>query len=472
MFRKFILFWSIIYCAWAQQPTRVSILNQTKDFDLSTATKVKPFPLSAQLPATCSVGETIFRTDVAAGQNVYACTATNTWTQQGFASVLDPGFVTTRTASNTLSIGSDCSSARPCLIRIGSVIRTFTQPATLTVSGNGTGTVYIFVNRSGNLTIGATPQSTLSLNCTNCTVGTQISDFPVDSVPLGRWTSSVGGAWDSSGIDQRAVLSVGRRVVAGNNITVAEAGSDITISTTNFMPSGSIINNGSFRLGAVIPASATESLLGVGNAISGGASAGTAFGINTAAGYSGDLAHWMVNGTSVMKWGIDGSQSARSSGQLVSWTGNSATGTGSGFRLAIAGTGATNQFQLGAGGGRTFFNADGTGGIGLGHNAPAPANADLLIQDVTASTGSTQVQIKAGEGQSGDLLQIMDFGGNVLTRITGQGALSLLPTGTRPVCGNSNRGMLWVTVGGAAVADKIEICVKSAADTYGWTALF
>jgi hypothetical protein len=37
----------------------------------------------ASLPGTCKVGDTVFLTGVTAGQNIYGCTATNTWTLQG-----------------------------------------------------------------------------------------------------------------------------------------------------------------------------------------------------------------------------------------------------------------------------------------------------------------------------------------------------------------------------------------------------
>lgn len=37
----------------------------------------------ATLPATCSPGDTFIKTDNTAGQQLYACTATNTWTLQG-----------------------------------------------------------------------------------------------------------------------------------------------------------------------------------------------------------------------------------------------------------------------------------------------------------------------------------------------------------------------------------------------------
>lgn len=40
-------------------------------------------PFGTTLPATCTVGDVFFDSDATAGQNLYACTATNTWTLMG-----------------------------------------------------------------------------------------------------------------------------------------------------------------------------------------------------------------------------------------------------------------------------------------------------------------------------------------------------------------------------------------------------
>lgn len=50
--------------------------------DGSGATTTKPMKSGTSLPATCSVGEQFFKTNATAGQNLYGCTATNTWTLQ------------------------------------------------------------------------------------------------------------------------------------------------------------------------------------------------------------------------------------------------------------------------------------------------------------------------------------------------------------------------------------------------------
>ncbi|MBI4892561.1 MAG: hypothetical protein HY821_18190 [Acidobacteria bacterium] len=48
------------------------------DFGASSSTA--PNKSGIALPATCSVGQTYFKTDAAAGRNLYLCTAANTWT--------------------------------------------------------------------------------------------------------------------------------------------------------------------------------------------------------------------------------------------------------------------------------------------------------------------------------------------------------------------------------------------------------
>jgi hypothetical protein len=50
--------------------------------DNSGATSTKPTKAGTSLPGTCGLGELFFKTDATAGQNLYFCTATNTWTQQ------------------------------------------------------------------------------------------------------------------------------------------------------------------------------------------------------------------------------------------------------------------------------------------------------------------------------------------------------------------------------------------------------
>ena len=49
--------------------------------DFSGASTTIVFTTGTTLPATCTVGQGFFKTDASAGQNIYLCTAANTWTQ-------------------------------------------------------------------------------------------------------------------------------------------------------------------------------------------------------------------------------------------------------------------------------------------------------------------------------------------------------------------------------------------------------
>ena len=59
--------------------TKVDLGTQSRNIDFSGASFTKPFKSGTALPASCTVGETYFKTNVTAGQNLYGCVATNTW---------------------------------------------------------------------------------------------------------------------------------------------------------------------------------------------------------------------------------------------------------------------------------------------------------------------------------------------------------------------------------------------------------
>lgn len=51
--------------------------------DASGAASTAPAKTGTSLPATCTVGDVYFKSDAAAGSNIYGCTTTNAWTVQG-----------------------------------------------------------------------------------------------------------------------------------------------------------------------------------------------------------------------------------------------------------------------------------------------------------------------------------------------------------------------------------------------------
>ncbi|MCW5979866.1 MAG: hypothetical protein KIT09_17430 [Bryobacteraceae bacterium] len=61
--------------------TRVDLKAQGRNVDFGSAAATKPFTVGTTLPGTCSIGQAFFKSDASAGQNLYLCTAVNSWTR-------------------------------------------------------------------------------------------------------------------------------------------------------------------------------------------------------------------------------------------------------------------------------------------------------------------------------------------------------------------------------------------------------
>src|SRR3974377_2243727 len=67
----------------AAAQTRGGFGTTNKDGDFSACGPTKPSQTGAVLPASCGVGQTFLNTNAQPGQNLYVCTAPNTWSVQG-----------------------------------------------------------------------------------------------------------------------------------------------------------------------------------------------------------------------------------------------------------------------------------------------------------------------------------------------------------------------------------------------------
>ena len=63
--------------------TQIDLRTQAKNIDFSAANSTRPIKTGTVLPATCVAGDMFFKTDAQAGENLYGCTAANTWSIQG-----------------------------------------------------------------------------------------------------------------------------------------------------------------------------------------------------------------------------------------------------------------------------------------------------------------------------------------------------------------------------------------------------
>lgn len=77
--------------------TTINLVNQSHNADFSNFTFTRTMTVGSTLPATCVVGQLFFNTAASAGQNVYGCTLTNTWSALG----------------NVPSLGGDLSGTLP-----------------------------------------------------------------------------------------------------------------------------------------------------------------------------------------------------------------------------------------------------------------------------------------------------------------------------------------------------------------------
>jgi len=59
--------------------TAIDLRTQTKNVDFSSAATTKPFKTGTVLPASCTTGETFFKSDATPGRNLFGCVAANTW---------------------------------------------------------------------------------------------------------------------------------------------------------------------------------------------------------------------------------------------------------------------------------------------------------------------------------------------------------------------------------------------------------
>jgi hypothetical protein len=517
---------ALLFAGSGLAQTKLDLGAQARNVNFSNAASVIPFPTGASLPATCAQGQMFFNTAAAAGQNSYQCVAPNTWVPLGSGGntqAITPMAIGLN-SSTELAIGANCSLQSPCEFRIGSVVYSVAAPATVDVTAGG-GLTYLYIDSAGLLTAGVAAAGTQALTCTGCQVLTAVTEFPASSIPLSVWNAT-NGTFDATGTDNRSTLATGPVISAGSNISITETPGSITISAVdasglsggsgggtgggsgggvtvagtgselqfnNFgslgAVTGSSVSGATALLGGTTPLSSSQSLFGLGNAVTGGNGNGTMFGINAPVGFGGDIVNWMSNNSSlfsVNRYGevqFDGSGFLNSTqlrlvatGYSSNLWGNYGGAPGSSFRIAILSADATSQLQVGTGSSNNSLSLNGLGKIGIGTTAPVPSASasgpDVLIANATPATGSTLVQVQAGAGQSGDLMEWTSAAGLAGASISPEGALRNLPFGGQPACDATTRGTLWHTQGAAGVKDAVSVCAKDATEAYAWRVIF
>jgi hypothetical protein len=258
----------MLTCAAAPEfaQTQINLRTQSRDVDFSQAGLTRSFQTGTVLPPVCSPGDLFFNSAGPAGQNVYGCTATNTWALEGggggggatLATQLGD-FALSGGAGPTLTIGGNCSPITPCNYTDNNVpALSLTAPCTATISGTtGSGTAYIYVSPGGQLTIGHNSAATLTADGT-CSIAVGITGFPDGSEPIAAPTftsnlwAAVTSAFDRRGFLGANVIAAGTGIAtAVNGVTgVKTVSTDPSIipeyTTGSGAPSGSCVRGGDF----------------------------------------------------------------------------------------------------------------------------------------------------------------------------------------------------------------------------------
>jgi len=225
--------------------TQVDIRAQGRNFDFSGANSTKPLKTGTALPAQCNTGEMFFKTDAPAGQNVYGCTATNTWQAQAGSSGGAGGSVLYGTAAarpSTCSDGAmyyntDLNSMSGCHPAdtwgtVASGTSGSLLPAVTGVFPGSTATVGALCLGQG---CGATFGATLC----------SFSDAPVFQVTVGT-TATTGRIWINSSCQRVVNYDASLTIALGNGLTgdtVSTAFPADVLPVATFATSGTTITS-------------------------------------------------------------------------------------------------------------------------------------------------------------------------------------------------------------------------------------
>lgn len=168
------------------------------------ATSTAPMKVGTTLPVTCAVGEAFFDSDATAGQNVYGCTATNTWTLQGGAggtryitlpfwtsntgAGASPADATTYYAGCLARELETAAQSRPCYVPIAStLVAVYMGTYQFGAGSNETSTVSIRKNDTTDTTVCSTLDNSTARSVCNGT-GLSVSYAAGDYFEI-KWTT-------------------------------------------------------------------------------------------------------------------------------------------------------------------------------------------------------------------------------------------------------------------------------------------
>ena len=236
--------------------------------DATTAASTAPFKTGTSLPATCTVGDQYFKSDETAGQNLYGCTATNTWTLQagggggssafnaitsgtnttaamvlgtgGSLSTTGSGTIAATTAAALAANPTDCSSGQYANAIAASGNLTCAQIAYSQLSG--TPTIYYQAVADEGVSLTARPTINFTGSGVTCT----------DNSGQSRTDCSISGSGSSTSFtDITGGTNISATMIVGNGAALSASGTGTIVATsaTRLVANGTNCSSGQFAQG-------------------------------------------------------------------------------------------------------------------------------------------------------------------------------------------------------------------------------
>lgn len=192
--------------------------------DASGAASTAPAKTGTSLPGTCIVGDLYFKSDATAGQMVYECSASNTWTQEtggggGTSSVFDGSTASTIAASATPTFDlANTSSKSPVRFEVAPISLNVTGPTFLNKrAGAKFSIVWTQIAAAATVVYGGAAANTCTINASNGISTTQFFEIAAD----GTTVNGVGCVDNSGSVPAQRVASgstvLGTSAISGNS---------------------------------------------------------------------------------------------------------------------------------------------------------------------------------------------------------------------------------------------------------------
>ncbi len=441
----------------------VNLATQGRNADFASFSLTRPWAVLSASPSTCQAGQVYFNSSAAPGANLFACSATNVWSQiagYNFAAPLSLN-------GTTVSLPQATGSSDGYLSHLDWNTFTSKQPAgnyltgltgDVTASGPGSATATL---ASVNSAAGQCGDSTHVCQITSNGKGLVMSQAPVAIViamsasQLTDFSTSVtsnsvtiaAGTWGVG----NATYSVSGITATANSLTVSGASNSSPITLTVNSTSG--LHNGD-----------TVMVSGVVG--------------NTAA--NGTWTITVDNGTQIDLQGSTGN-GAYTSGGVVAGSGNGVAyieandsgniaiyhSSSAGLILACSGPCVTNQATS------PSFDADASPiavlTISAGQiTAVTDKRRFMSNRGITAGLGIAVTDTGGSASVAVDATVARSTGGNVFTGSnTFTGGYILVPAGSQPTCNAANEGWFWYAKGSSTTNGSLQIC-QNQSGSYLW----